>query len=61
MYGGKGVKSKVLCGAMLCVALFAASPALATIVAFLETPDNMQAVSGITRVAAGRFLPWGGP
>ncbi len=55
------MKSKVLCGAMLCVALFAASPALATIVAFLETPDNMQAVSGITLGRGWAFSTMGGP
>src|SRR5712692_5147993 len=55
------MKSKGVCGAILCVALCAASPALATIMAVLETPADMQDVSGITLIRGWAFSTMGGP
>lgn len=41
--------------------LFAASPALATIMGVLETPANMQDTSGITLIRGWTFSTMGGP
>src|SRR5712692_2327723 len=41
--------------------LFAASPVLATIVALLETPDNMQDVSGKSLISGWAFSTMGAP
>jgi hypothetical protein len=48
-------------GTALAGFLFAASPALATIIANLETPEDMQDVSGITLIRGTAFSTMGGP
>src|SRR5262245_24477767 len=55
------MKNKVLCGAILCIALFAASPARATIVASLDTPEDMHDVCGLTLIRGWGFSTMGGP
>lgn len=48
-------------GAMLASFFFAASPALATIIANLETPENLQDTSGITLIRGTAFSTLGAP